>query len=320
VSQLTRLFLDVLYQIILPIFLVLGSGFAVSRKLQALESTHPHTPGTDSLRVLSTLVFYVLGPCLAFSSLVTSDVSASEMSQIGLFILVMTSLAGAIAWALARALHLSPAGTSSLLMVAIFGNVGNFGLPLNELAFGQQALERAVIYMVITAVLIYSLGPLIAAHAQGGTLAQVWNRVVRIPIFYALLLAGLVRVGVLPLLDPVLEATLLLARGAVPLMLLILGLQLARMQVRGNWRLIGLASGVRLLLLPLIAVPLAGGMGLTGLAHQVSIIEASMPSAVFNIILAAEFDLDLDLATGVVFFTTLASPVTLIPLISYLRA
>jgi predicted permease len=232
----------------------------------------------------------------------------------------MTFLAGAIAWALARALRLPPAGTSSLLMVAIFGNVGNFGLPLNELAFGQQALERAVIYMVITALLVYSLGPLIAARAQGGTLAQALNRVMRVPIFYALLLAGLVRVGVLPLLDPVLEATLLLGRGTVPLMLLILGLQLARMQVRGNWRLIGLASGVRLLLLPLIAVPLAGGMGLTGLTHKVSIIEASMPSAVFNIILAAEFDLDLDLATGVVFFTTLASPATLIPLISYLRA
>ncbi len=323
-NQSLKLSLDVLYQIILPIFLVLGSGFVANRKLKLAaparaSTSHQQRTSTDGLRTLSTLVFYILAPCLAFSSLATSDVSAEEVGQISSFVLITTMFAGAAAWGLARLLHLPRSETSSLLLVAMFGNVGNYGLPLNELAFGQEALDRAVIYMVITAVLLFGLGTLIAARAQGNTLAQALNRMTRIPIVYALLLGGLVRLGVLPLPIPIIEATQILARGTVPLMLIILGSQLSDIRLRGNWRLIGLTSGLRLLLAPLIALALASWMGLTGLTNQVSIIEASMPSAVFSIVLAIEFNLDLDLVTGVVFATTLVSPLTLVPLIAHLR-
>lgn len=323
-SQLPKLSLDVLYQIILPIFLVLGSGFVVNRKLRLavpVRTSIPDQPGTstDGMRTLSALVFYILTPCLAFSSLATSDLSAGEAGRIGLFALVVTLLTGVMAWVLARLLRFSRSGTSSLLLVATFGNVGNYGLPLNELALGQEALDRAIIYVVLTSLLLFGPGVLVAARAQGSTPAQALRRLTRVPVIYALLLGGLVRVGVLPLLDPVFKATQLLGRGAPPLMLVILGMQLSNIQLRGNWRLIGLASGVRLLLAPLIAVALAAWMGLTGLTEQVSVLEASMPTAVFTIILAIEFNLDLDLATSVVFVTTVASPVTLIPLISYLR-
>lgn len=314
-SQILELSLDVLYQIILPIFLVLGSGWAIRRKI--IPASSP--ADADGLRALSALVFYILSPCLAFSSLATSDLEATEAGQIGSFVVVMTLAPGVAAWVLARALRLSPHETSSLLLVSMFGNVGNYGLPLNELAFGQSGLDRAVIYMVVTSVFIFSLGVLIAARAQGNAPAQALSRLARVPIIYALALGVLVRVGVLPAPDPLLKAATLLARAAPPLMLLILGLQLSQAKIRGNWRLMGLACGTRLLLTPLIALPLAAWMGLTGLTQQVSVIEASMPSAVFSIILAIEFDLDRDLATGVVFATTLASPLTLIPLIAYLR-
>jgi predicted permease len=345
VSQAAKLPFDVLYQIILPIFMILSAGFVVGRKLHPVEAPHasleqvsrrrhnvpasggqaaskalPTAGQTDksNLRVLSYLVFYVFTPCLAFSSLVTSEVDAKEVSQITLFALTMTLTMGVLAWTLTRLLRLSSAEASSLLLVTIFGNVGNYGLPLNQLAFGQQGGDRAIVYMTVSATLVYSLGILIAAHTHSKVLSRVLFRVMRIPIVYALLLAGLVRLDVLPVPSPILKATLILGQGAVPLMLLILGTQLSSVQMRGNWRLVGLVSAVRLLLAPFIAISLAGLMGLTGLTHQVSIIEASMPSAVFTTILAIEFDLTLDLITGVVFVTTLISPATLIPLISFL--
>jgi predicted permease len=314
VSQLAKLSLDVLYQIILPIFLVLGGGFVVGRKLYRQGRT-----GVNGLRTLSTLVFYVFAPCLVFSSLVTSTVGTEEVRQIGLFALLVTLVMGIITWMLAFLLRLSPPETSSLLLLAMFGNIGNYGLPLNELAFGQRALDRAVIYFVVSSALLFSLGIMVAASARGGTYSQTLSRLARVPIIYALLLAALVRLSGLPVPGPILKATSILAQGTVPLMLLILGMQLSEVRVQGSWRLISLVSGMRLLLAPLIAVPLAGIMGLTGLAEQVSIIEASMPSAVFTIILALEFNLALDLTTGVVFITTFISPTTLIPLISYLR-
>ncbi len=339
-SQLVELLLDALYQIILPIFLILGGGFVVGRKLfLARPADEPDQPlghvshqrhvvpasqsetgrTNSSLRTLSSLVFYVFTPCLAFSSLASSDVGVEEVGRIGLFVVVTTTIIGGIAWALACLLHLSPPDTSSLLLVAMFGNVGNYGLPFNELAFGQRGSERAVIYMIVSSVLVFSLGILVAARVQGSAPSQMLSKMAHLPIVYALLLAGLARLGVLPVPDPIQKAVAIVAQGTVPLMLLILGMQLSEVHIHGKWRLISLASGVRLLLAPLIALPLAGLLGLTGLPAQVSIIEASMPSAVYAIILSIEFDLALDLTTGVVFLTTLLSPVTLILLVSYLR-
>ena len=335
-TQYVELALEALYQIILPIFIVLGVGFLVGRRFHLAASVdtsgsqqpdHQRRRSRDGaeradvgdLRMLSKLVFYVFAPCLVFASLSTSDVRAEEVGQIGLFALVATLVMGAAAWMSARLLRLMPHETSSLLLVAMFGNIGNYGLPLNELAFGQQALDRAVVYFVFSSVLLFSLGVAVAAHARGSTPAEILARLVRVPVIHALWLAGLIRLGVLPLPGPILKAASLLAQGAVPLMLLILGIQISRVRIRGNWRLVSLATGLRLLFAPLIALLLAGLIGLTGLAEQVSVVEASMPSAVFTIVLAIEFDLALDLASSVVFLTTLVSPLTLIPLIAYLR-
>lgn len=309
-TQPVELALDALYQIILPIFLVFGVGFVVGRKA--------HVVGPAD-KTLSRLVFYVFSPCLVFSSLTTSDVGTEEIGQIGLFALVMILITGAAAWVLARLLRLAPSETGGLLLVSMFGNIGNYGLPLNELAFGHQALDRAVIYFVASSVLLFSLGVIVAARAKENTPGQALNRMVRVPVVHALWLAGLNRVGVLPVPSPIQEAAALLAEGTVPLMLLILGIQLSRVQMRGNWRLVSLATGVRMLLAPLAALLLAGVMGLTGLTEQVSVVEASMPSAVYTIILAVEFDLASELTSSVVFITTFVSPLTLIPLISYLR-
>lgn len=302
---------DALYQVILPIFLAFGVGFLVNRRL--------FSSGPTDTAVLSKLVFYVFSPCLAFSSLATSNVGAEEVGKIGLFALATTLVMGAIAWALAHLLRLSPRETGSLLLVAMFGNVGNFGLPLNELAFGQMALDRAVVYFTVTSVLLFSVGVMIAARAQGSTPTQVLSRVIRVPVVHALWMAGLTRLGMLEVPGPVLTTISLLAQGTVPLMLLILGMQLSRVRMRGNWQLVSVATVVRLALAPLVAVPLASLLGLTGLSEQVSLIEASMPSAVYTIILAVEFDLASDLASSVVFVTTLVSPLTLISLISHLR-
>ncbi len=307
--------LDALYQIILPIFIVLGVGFVAGRRLLSNPSDDP----SDGLRPISKVVFYILAPCLVFSSMATSDVALGQMGRIGLFALAMTLLTGLIGWGLARSLRLPPRQASSLLLVAMFANIGNYGLPFNELAYGPSALDRAVIYFVTSAVLLFSLGVLIAAHGQGSSLTHALRRASRIPVVYALAIALFVRLGVFAMPAPILKATSLLGQASVPLMLLILGMQLSNVQVRGNWRLLTLASGTRLLLAPLLAIPLSSLFGLTGLARQVSVAQASMPSAVFNTLLALEFNLALDLTTGTVLLTTLFSPVTLILLVTWLR-
>jgi len=57
----------------------------------------------------------------------------------------------------------------------------------------------------------------------------------------------------------------------------------------------------------------------SGSARQASVILASMPVAVITTILALEFDVAPAFVTSAVFLSTIFSPLTLTPLLAYLR-
>jgi hypothetical protein len=75
---------------------------------------------------------------------------------------------------------------------------------------------------------------------------------------------------------------------------------------------------VRLLASPAIALLLAVPFGLSGVARQAGVLEAAMPAAVMTTVLAAEFQVEPEFMTAVVFTSTLLSPLTLTPLLAYL--
>jgi predicted permease len=111
----------------------------------------------------------------------------------------------------------------------------------------------------------------------------------------------------------------LLSNAAIPVMLLVLGMQLERATTPKHPIAVAAAVVLSLVVAPVIAFGLTAALGLTGAARQAAIIEASMPAAVITTVLALEFDLDAGFATNVVFFTTLLSPITLVLLIAYLQ-
>jgi hypothetical protein len=77
--------------------------------------------------------------------------------------------------------------------------------------------------------------------------------------------------------------------------------------------------GISLLVAPVVALGLAGLLGITGTARQSAVILSSMPVAVITTILALEFELAPEFVTSAVFLSTIASPLTLAPLIAYLQ-
>ena len=66
----------------------------------------------------------------------------------------------------------------------------------------------------------------------------------------------------------------------------------------------------------MIALLLADWLSLAGSTLQACVVEASMPTAVTTTVLAIEFDAKPEFVTSVVFLSTLASPITLTPLIA----
>ncbi|MEP7190154.1 MAG: AEC family transporter, partial [Roseiflexaceae bacterium] len=111
----------------------------------------------------------------------------------------------------------------------------------------------------------------------------------------------------------------LLADAALPILLLILGTQLADRPRVNAGAILATAAFLRLVL----SIPLAYGigslLGLSGLPLYVGTIQAAMPTAVNMIVLAVEFDAWPEFVSNGVVLTTIGSLISLTVLIAAFR-
>lgn len=301
------LFLTILADDILPIFLVAAAGFLLAR--------HFHV----DVKSLSRVTFNALAPCLVFTQLVTSRVGAAEFVRIFAFTILLVAAIGALARLVAIPFRLDRPQLMAFLIVVMFSNAGNYGLSVVLFAFGREVLARAVIYFVTSALLVYSVGSLLASTGRSG-LGGAVRGLVRVPALWALVAAALVIWTGVTLPAAVFRPIDLLGSAAIPVMLLVLGMQFEQ----GAWPdrpgLVATASALALVGSPLIGFALAPLVGLQGIARQAVLVEAAMPSAVITTILALEFDVSPRFVTSVVVVTTLASSVTVSTLIALLKS
>jgi predicted permease len=131
-----------------------------------------------------------------------------------------------------------------------------------------------------------------------------------VPLVYAVIIGVLVRLLRWQLPTAILKATQLAGQATVPILLLLLGMQLARTEVNQAWRPVGWAVLVKLVASPLLALGLLSLLGLRGLAWQVGLVQAGTPTAVTVTILAGEYDAKPRFVATVVFVSTLLSLVT----------
>jgi predicted permease len=175
-----------------------------------------------------------------------------------------------------------------------------------------------VIYFASSSILIYTLGTLIASGFKGGVRGTI-KHLLHLPQVYALLAVFIIRAAGWQVPAPVMEALGWPARAAIPLMLLLLGMQLAHASVGQYWKVASLGTVLRLVIAPFIAWGLAGLLHLSRPAQQAGILEASMPAAVVSTLIANEYEAEPQLVTGTVLLSTLLSPITLSVLIALLQ-
>ncbi len=290
--------LDVFANNIIPILLVAVVGFVLRRRLGL------------STRALSSLTFYALSPALAFSILVNNQLDSGEFIQIAAFAVITSLTMGLVGLLLGLILRLSRTGIVAMILVLMFVNAGNYGLTLNELRYGEEGLVRAVVFFVTSMIMLFTFGVFLSSMGRS-TVQQSLVRLLKLPAIYAVILAIVVYVFNLNVPDPLMRGIEITGAAAIPVMLIVLGMQIADLgSLEGVWVSIP-ASVARLLIAPIVAVFAAGLIGLTGLSRSVSIIEASMPTAVFAAILATEFNVRPRLVTSTVAISTLLSAITL---------
>ena len=302
-----NLLLTILLDDILPIFVVASVGFLLARRLRV------------DVRSLSRITFNALAPCLVFTLLVTSEVRAAEFGRIVAYTLLVVAAAGVVARLAAVPLHLDRPHLAAFLIVVMFSNAGNYGLSVVLFAFGREALARAAIYFVTSALVMYTFGTFLASRGRHGG-RDALRGLLRVPAVWGLVAAALVMWTGAELPPAVTRPVGLLGDAAIPSMLLVLGMQFEKGARTERPGLVALAAVLVLVGTPLIGSLLAPAVGLTGVARQAVLVQSAMPSAVITTIVALEFDVAPAFVASVVVVTTLASPFTVSLLIALLQS
>lgn len=290
---------------LLPILLISGTGFLLSKAF------HIET------RNLGRIIFYIFYPVMVLDLLIRNKLSFSAILGIsGLAISVML-VTGLITLMIGRAFKLERPVLLAILLACMFTNSGNYGLPLISFAFGEDALAYATIYYIAVALVFNTLGVLIASMGRMNFKDAIIG-LFKIPTTYSILIALIIiKTGwVMP--APLQRSISLLAGGAIPCMLILLGMELQRAQWSRNILAISIATFIRLIIGPFIGWGLSFLFGLKGPARQAGVTDAALPTAVMTTILATEYNLQPSLVTSIVFTSTILSPLTLTPVLFFL--
>ncbi len=284
--------------IILPVFLIILAGFCLEKRSKL------------DFRTLTNIGLYLFAPALVFSALVKRDINLGLAADLFWFMIIYTAILMLLALAAGRLFRLDSDTRSALSLSTVMMNVGNFGLPLAYFAFGDAGLEASVLVFVLFTIPLGTLG-IIIAQGAGASLREAVMNAARIPLFHSVALAFAVKALGLPLPAFVLRPIELLGQAAIPLMLVMLGMQLARTSLHASPGFLSLAVLIRLGLAPVIAWGVAVWLEIPDEARKVVILQTSTPSAVLPLLYSLRFGSRPDLVAGAIFVTTLLSALSL---------
>lgn len=251
--------------------------------------------------------------------LTSGQLDGDDITQMAAFAAASILIMGAITALIARLLGFERSFMVALLITVMFANAGNYGLSLTLFAFGEQAVAHASIYFVTSAFLVYTLGVVLASWGHSDLKTALLG-VFKVPVIYAVIFALIYNWFEWQLPLPVDRTISLLSEAAIPVMIVLLGIQLYNAKISREIYKVGLSSGLRLVVFPLLAIGLASIFRLEGTAYQAGVVESAVPTAVLTTVLATEYDLEPSFVTTAVVVSTLISPLTLTPLLAYLGA
>jgi predicted permease len=321
--------------VILPVFLVAAVGalfgrFVVDRiaATSVMRLSGGAQADSASVNVLSAVIrrslhvftFGIAGPALIFTKLHESEIGLEVLGEPALIALIMYALLVAVSFGVAAVARWGTAERRATVLALASKNCANYGLPVVLYAFGEEGLVVGTMFMITHIVTHMTVGLSIVGWGGDGSR---WKRLLgafRFPYVYAVGLAFLLRAFGPSFVLPAAAARPieLLGDTWIPLMLVLLGMELARIQIAHVWKQATLLAAIKLILPPLLAFGLVTAFGIDGLVRDVLIVQSAMPTAVNGLLLARQFNVRPDLVASVLMLSTLGSIVTIAVLLGFL--
>ncbi len=277
-------------EIVTPVFLLGAIGFAWVRMGFEYQ-----------VEFVTRLAMTLAVPCLIFTSLMRTEIGPAALATLSLAALAAY---GAVTLMSFLLVQFSGLGHRTYLAPIIFGNTGNLGLPLALFAFGEVGLGYAVVVFAIMAILSFTFGVWLVSG--GGSPVKA----IKEPIVAATLLGALFMWRGWETPKPLTNTLELIGQMAIPIMLITLGVAVARLKPGRMGRAVWLS-----LAKVVICVGAAWGVGLwlklPPIPFAVLVMQVSTPVAVTSYMLAEKYGADSDAVAGLVVVSTVLAIITI---------
>jgi malate permease and related proteins len=295
----------VFVEVILPVILIFLSGYIVQKIFKV------------DIKPISTMSIYILMPALVFETFYKTPLNSQLLYIVITSLLIFLALVVVVIF-INRLCKQDIEQESALILSSAFANSGNYGVPIVLFAFGKDGMNYAIPIMVFHSILMSIFGVYFAARGQAGIRVAI-KTVLKQPTNYAIIPAILLQQFQVKIPANFYESIQLVGNCAVPIVMVILGMQLADVNSRNiDWKNISVASIIKLVASPILAYVICLLFPLDPLLQKVIIILAAMPTAATTAMYAIQFNTKPQFVSSGTLVTTVLSFATLTVLLSIL--
>ncbi|MBU5441739.1 AEC family transporter [Paenibacillus sp. MSJ-34] len=305
------IFFHILLTNVLPMSVMVAIGIVLQRVFSL------------DIKTLSKLNFYLFSPAIIFDLLYSTAISAQLIGQVLFFFLLFMAAQYLCVELVIRLKGYKQGMKGAMRNSVLFYNSANYGIPLNQLAFGGNpyTLGIQVIIMMMQSLIPNTYG-VYTVNAHKADTRRILRTIASMPILYVIPLAFALRGFHVPIPQFLYTPIDYLSSAFIGMALTTLGAQLGNMEWRLDRKLagdVGISSALRLVVGPLLAALIVWLMGLDRMMAAALIVSSAVPTSLSSALLAVEFDNEEQFASQSVFVSTILSIVTVTVVIYLLQ-
>lgn len=287
---------------ILSIILMIGLGYFLKR-IDFLSER--------DIEPFNKIVMYILMPCMIFHAIYNADLSLiPKLSILPFVILASSAVTGFVSFIILKQLRMDDKTLWSVLVTVMIANTAFMGYPVTLGIYGNSGFLRAIFCDMAT-LCTFLLLSFVLILKFGGTVKTALRKIALFPPLWAVVLGLGFNFINIPIGDVFENTVNYLGQGAIPLIMVTLGLSIDFSALARSKSMIAFTSVMKLLFFPFIAFLIVNYLGLVDLENSISIVEAAMPSGMMSLLLAITYRLDYELTSDCILINTVISLITL---------
>lgn len=247
-------------------------------------------------KTLADLIIYVTAPAMIFCLISKHSLEFGNYLFVFSSAFLLIPLTGSLSYLVLKLLRIKV--EKSFYLPVMFMNSAFIGYPLALFTLGEKGLSYAIFYDLANVILIFTLGIFIISRSKN--LVQVF----KIPIIYAVILGFIFNFFNLEVPAPLFNSLKLIGDTTIPLALFLLGYRLRLFQISSlSYGLLNslfrIGGGF------MLAYIYVGFFNAPPLLKKVIILISSLPSAITAIVLAEEYETDVNYISSTIAISTI---------------